>query len=363
MGCTIYSSIAELAQPENLSDLLKELITTTCIEPFETIGYSSTESEFLAVDRCGVNQPRYIIKRMRQERDWVMQATDDRHWRAVAIWQHGLLDRLPEEIEHGIIAISKDKEGYGFLMHNISHALLREEQPISEQDHATVLKSMAALHATFWENNILADRKLHLCTPENLFTHTSPVKAKQILKKNPSPVLEFIIEGRRLLPNFIEKDLATLSNSFAIDPTPLISALAPFPQTLVHGDFRLANMGIERNTHSKLLLLDWTRPTPTVPAFDLVYYLMDTSLIHLPIPVEQSINMYKENLANSLGSRFDESWWQPQLELSLLGVFAMMAVFRAFFAEHAEHEHRRKQERAVLQLWADQAWEGIKWLN
>ena len=37
MECTIYSSIAELTQPENLSDLLKEPITTTCIESFETI--------------------------------------------------------------------------------------------------------------------------------------------------------------------------------------------------------------------------------------------------------------------------------------------------------------------------------------
>ncbi|HSG17583.1 MAG TPA: hypothetical protein VLE70_14830 [Anaerolineae bacterium] len=57
------------------------------------------EAKFLGVNNCNESRPRYIIKRVRHEKDWVTAATGDRHWRTITVWQEGLLDELPGEID------------------------------------------------------------------------------------------------------------------------------------------------------------------------------------------------------------------------------------------------------------------------
>lgn len=237
-----------------------------------------------------------------------MAATDDRHWRSITTWQHELLDHLPEEIAHGIIACSVDENGYVILMHNVSQDLIPEDQPLSDTDHAFVLGAMAALHSAFWEDSLLDNPKLNLCKPEDFFTHTSPEKARQMAQINPSFVLDMIIEGRRRVPKFVDAETAGLMHDLVHDPTPLCTALARYPQTLVHTDVRLANLGLERGKHPRLIMLDWARQTRTVPAVDLVYYLVTSSSTKFPISFEESINFYKQQLAQRLGDRFDESW-------------------------------------------------------
>lgn len=358
----LYPNISEMTRPETLQGLVQQPLKKTCLAPFETNGWSSTEAQFLGVNGCNGEEPRYIIKRLRRDKDWVMAATDDRHWRSITVWQLGLLDHLPEEIAHGVIACSADEDGYAILMHNVSQDLLPEDQPVSETDNAFILKAMAALHAAFWENSLLENHKLNLCKPEDFFTHTSPEKARQIAQTNPSFVLEMIIEGRRLIPKFVDADIAELMNDLVHDPAPLCTALARYPQTLVHSDVRKANLGLEHGKHPRLIMLDWARQTPTVPAVDLVYYLVTSSSAQLPISFEQSIDFYKQRLVQRLGDRFDESWWRPQLELSLLGTFSTMACFKAWFAEHSDDELSRMRDKADLEWWAEQARLGSKWL-
>jgi hypothetical protein len=50
-----------------------------------------------------------------------MQTTEDRVCRAAGIWQQGLLDCLPEEIDHAISACALDGKGYALLMHNVTY--------------------------------------------------------------------------------------------------------------------------------------------------------------------------------------------------------------------------------------------------
>jgi hypothetical protein len=363
MGRFVYSSIEDMTYPTTLGNLVQRRISKTCLAPFETEGWSTTEAEFVGVDECNGKDPRYIIKRIRQELDWVMQATEDHHWRAITIWQHGLLDLMPEEINHATIACTRDETGYAILMHNVSPTLLQQDRPISAENHALILDAMAALHAAFFEDDLLGDPKLNLCKPEDFFSHTSPEKAKRIRETNPSFVLDMIIEGRRLMTQLVDTDMAKLVHDMVHDPTPFCAALANYPQTITHTDVRPANLGVEHGERSRLIMLDWARPTPTVPAVDLVYYLIMNSSANLPITFEESIDLYKVGLASRLGNRFQESWWQPQLELALFGVFAEAGIFKAWFAEHSDDVVKRKQDRADLDWWADQARMGAKRLT
>jgi hypothetical protein len=362
MARRLYPSIKEMTRPHVVSDLVNRYVPATCLVPFETKGWSSTEAEFLGLTNCNGERPRYIIKRLRRDTDWVMAATDDRHWRSITVWQQGLLDRLPEEIDHGVIACSIDEDGYAILMHNVSQDLVPDDTPLSEMDNAAILEALAALHAAFWEDSLLGDQKYNLCKPEDFFSHTSPLKARRIAQTNPSIVLDLIIGGRHLVPKFVETDLAQLMHNLVQDPAPLCTALARYPRTLVHSDVRLANLGLNREERPRLIMLDWARQTPAAPAVDLAYYLVTSGSALMPITFEQSIDLYKQQLARRLGDRFDESWWQPQLELCLLGTFATMACFKAWGAEHSENAAARTQEKMDLQYWAEQARSGVKWL-
>jgi hypothetical protein len=358
----LYSSIEELADPETLRNLTNWQSPATCLAPFQTQGWSSTEAEFLGVNNCNGLQPRYVIKRLRRDNDWVMAATGDDHWRTITVWQQGLLDKLPREIDHGIIACTVDEDGYAILMHNVSDALLPEDKLLSEADNAFILQAMAAYHAAFWRDDALNNPALNLCTIEDFFTHTAPHKIRPLARRNPSPVLEIILEGRQFIPEHLEVDVADLVQNLVADPSPLCNALARFPQTLVHGDWRLANFGISQSEKKQLVLLDWARPVHTVPAVDLAYYLVTSSHV-LPDSIEQTIEMYKQNLAVRLDGQFDESSWQAQLEISLFGVFATMACFEVWgLVHHWEDEAARQRTQKALHWWSEQARIGARWL-
>jgi hypothetical protein len=295
------------------------------------------------------------------ERDWVMQMTGDQHKRAISIWQHGLLDRLPEEIDHAIVACAVDGTKYALLMRNVAHSLWPDGTILSEEDTEFSLEAMAALHVAFWEDHALNDPTLNLCSPEYLFTHTAPERTQRLAQNNSTPILEMILEGWRRLPTFIEPDVAELLRYLARDPAPLCTALANYPQTLVHGDWHLPNLGLERKERPRLIVLDWTRPTRTVSTVDLAYYLV-TSSMKLPISHEAVIGRYKQRLIRRLGERFDEAAWQPQLELSLISAFLMIGCFRAWSAAHADDENSRMQERANIAWWSEQIRAGARWL-
>ena len=358
---TLYDSIEEMTRPETLSVLVNQPISSVRLVSYQTVGWSSTDSQFLALEIDGGKSPPYILKRVAREQDWVMQTTDDRHWRTVTIWQHGLLDSLPKEIDHAIIACAVDNAGYAFLMHNVADSLL-DGNPFSKEDNGINLSAMAALHAAFWDADELNDSALKLCSPENLFTHTAPEKIQQITTTKPAPVLDMILEGWRLLPTLIEGEMAGLLRDLTHDPRPLCSALSNYPQTLNHGDWRTANLGIRRGESPRLIVLDWARPARTVPGVDLAYYLV-TSWRDLPVSKQATIEEYKGHLVRRMGKRFDETWWQPQLELSLLGALLMIGCFKAWFSVHHDDKEQRRKELADLEWWAEQAKAGVKWLK
>jgi hypothetical protein len=356
----IYQSVEEMTRPETLASLVNRPITKVRVEPCQPVGWSSTESQFMAVKIDDEDYPPYVLKRMVSEQDWVMQMTDDRHWRAVTIWQHGLLDQLPEQIDHATIACTIDGDGYAFLMRNVTHALLDDRASLSEADGEFSLDAMAALHASFWNNPVVDNPVLNLCSPEHLFTHTAPGKIRQISANKPAPIYDMILEGWRSLPAFVDPDVLELLLGLSRDPLPLCKALLRYPQTLVHGDWRIANFGIERGENHRLVLLDWARPTVTAPTVDLAYYLV-TGGEELPGSKEAAIASYRQHLARRLGRRFAEPWL-PMLELSLLSALLMIGCFKSFFAAHAEDETDRARRQADLRWWSDQARAGARWL-
>jgi hypothetical protein len=244
-------------------------------------------------------------------------------------------------------------------MRNVTHAMLSDDLSRAELDFS--LDAMATLHVTFWDDLTVQNPALSLCSPENLFTHTASGKLQHLSAANSLPVHGMIQEGWRLLPTFVDAVVVELLLGLSHNPQPLCSAMRRYPQTLVHGDWRVANFGIERGESWRLVLLDWARPTVTAPAVDLAYFLVTNDSL-LPARKQSIIEEYRTHLTRRLGQRFDKAWWQPMLELSLLSAFLMIGCFKAWFAARALDETDRAQRLANLRWWTEQARAGARWL-
>jgi len=145
------------------------------------------------------------------------------------------------------------------------------------------------------------------------------------------------------------------------DPATLLRALERYPQTVIHGDWKMRNLAIRREPERRVILLDWAVVGPAPPAVELGWYL-SVNCARLPVSKEATTECYKQALKLRLGSRFDEDWWRPQLDLALLGAFVQVGWPKAYNAVHAEDPAQRAREREELAWWSARAREGARWL-
>ncbi len=98
------------------------------------------------------------------------------------------------------------------------------------------------------------------------------------------------------------------------EPAPLVDALATTPQTFVHGNWKLDNLGTDDD--GRTVLLDWELPGRGAAASDLAWYLA-INCRRLPTTKEQTIVSYRAALERH--GVATEPWWDRQLGLCLIG--------------------------------------------
>lgn len=361
-----FANVEELLAPGTLGTLAKQTITSARRLPL-TAGHAASGSHLLAIETNDGKGPRFVLKCISPAWDWIMRATDDCVGREALAWTSGLLDRVPPEIAHPIIACAADGNGWAILMRDVSDALFPPHDPylgvpIPAAADASVLDALAAMHVAFWDEPEAADPAQGFCSPVARYRAFSPETGRR--EAGSSDVYPRIIrEGWDLLPSLIDPALADLIAGLADDPGPLTAAIARYPQTVVHGDPRPPNLGLlrDRSAATRLLLLDWQFVGPGAPATDLAWFLY-TSDPGRPGVQNAVIACYRECLASRLGSRFNEAWWRPQLELSLLGQTLRCAQDMAWASVRHESASVRQWAKAELAWWSARALVGERWL-
>jgi phosphotransferase family enzyme len=345
-----YSSIDAMLAPAALSELTGEPVTAVRRLPFSSAD-SLSGSRFLAIETDGGTGRRYVLKRIARAWDWIMRATDDRLGRAVVAWETGLMDRLPPQIATGYVACARDGDGWAILMDDFAWALVPPgDAPIAAEDNSFLLDAMAAMHAAFWEQPEAAAPALGFCDLRHHYLEFAPVVAEREAG-GPDPIPPMIGAGWALLPALVAPEVAAALRPLLTEPGPLAEALARSPQTVVHGDWKLGNLGLLAGPPRQVILLDWAVVGAAPPAVDLAWYLAVNSA-RLPVSKEETIALYRTALARRLAGRFDEGWWQPQLELALLGGFLQLGWPKLLGAANGPTEVVRARERAELEWWS-----------
>lgn len=354
----LFTNIDEMLAPTTLGQLTKQRVNYVYVQPFSS-ELSRSGSTFLAVYTDNAQGSHYILKRISRERDWIMRTTHDDCGRSVQLWQWGLLDRLWPTIDHAIIACAIDGNGWAILMHDITQHLLPPLTLLDSTTNKQFLAAMAHQHALFWEEPELKNSVLGLCTLPDLYLSLSPITLSQELHSS-SVTPRRIVEGRELLPTLVDADIIEVFDRLIADPQPFCNALKRCPQTLIHGDIQLSNLGLDKRTSSpQVIALDWQFVAKAPSAIDLAWYLGAT---RLPVSRGEAISHYRANLARVLGSRFDDSWWQPVLELSLLMQFMRCSCIAAWNAIHNTNELIRTHFQGELAWWPEQVRAALKWL-
>lgn len=286
------------------------LAGATAREPFSKVDGKSGAT----LERVVIDGQRYVVKTFDLTNDWLLRASGDVGYRAVALWEHGVYDLVPETIDHTVVAAARDDEARtaALLQRDVTPWLMDVEAPMSMADHRAFLAAMAELHAAHWGFTedlglIPMTTRYLILTPSTgeLEEHCGGVPA--MLRKGWAAALAEVPDHEPLL------------SSLLADPWPLVDALAGTPCTLVHGDCKLGNMG--RHPDGRTIMFDWDRAGSAPATFDLGWYLaVNTDL--LPEPKEAAIDAYRAALE---GFGVDTgAWWDEQLALTLLGSFLQL---------------------------------------
>jgi Phosphotransferase enzyme family len=263
------------------------------------------------LERVRIGGQPYVVKFLDRRRDWTMRAAGVLNGVPLQMWERDLFERLPDCFDQPIVAVARADGVCVLLMRDVAEWLI----PVSDgvlplDDHLRLLDHMAALHIAFWD----AGPEIELVTPMARYLDLSPwtAEAEEWLG-SPPLVPQLIAKGWPLLAEVAPAAFAVVG-PLALDPGPLVEAVDATPQTFVHGNFKLDNLGLTPD--ARTIILDWETSGRGTPTSDLAWYLA-INCRRLPQSKEASIDAYRAALERR---GVDTSpWWGRQLALSLLG--------------------------------------------
>ena len=285
-------------------------------EPFPNDGWSGASLSLL---RRGGGD-RFILKRDSLARDWIAQATDDgpilrEAWFAA----HG--PRLPSPIRAPYLGAGVDGDEFGILMPDLTGVLFDWDAPISIEALDQVLGGLAEFHGYPWSVPGVLEPGPWCPIPERL---TLICRASL---ERPGPARDAV--GDRILPGWDAFDLRApseigqLIHSLGKDPSPLVAALATMPSTLIHGDLKLANVGIASD--GSIDLVDWQMVSMAPVAVELGWFLV-SNVASLPLPPDQILDRYASKLEYAIADAEADGRWIGGAGLHQDGVDAAVLV-------------------------------------
>jgi hypothetical protein len=290
------------------------------------------------LERVRIDGKPYVVKYIDRTRDWTMRAAGSLRGVSFELWLRGLFDELPPCFLQPIVGVARG-EMTVLLMDDVGEWMFPvTDEPIALEDHLRILDHMATLHAVFWGTTADID----VVPAMHRYLDLSPWTAEaEATLGDPPLVPQLIAKGWPLL-----RDVAPAAYDIvwplAIDPGPLVEALATTPQTFIHGNFKLDNLGVSPD--GRTVLLDWEISGIGACTADLAWYL-SINCRRLPQSKEATIDAYRAAL-ESHGVSTD-GWWDRQLGLALLGTLVQFGWEKAFSGYDDE-----------LQWWEARALEG-----
>ncbi|HTY72604.1 MAG TPA: phosphotransferase [Actinomycetes bacterium] len=304
---------------------LEELLATAVDrEPMvDTAGKSGA-----LLERVRIDGTAYVLKHLDRTRDWTLRSAGVLDGVTPTLWDRGLLGALPDCFEQPIVAVARTPVGASVLMRDVGQWLFPvSDEPISLEQHLRVLDHMARMHAAFWD----AGPEIDVVPVMHRYLDLSPWTAEAEEWLGDPPLVPRLVGIGWPRLGEVAPAAYRVVGPLARDPGLLVEALADTPQTFVHGNVKLDNLGV--TPEGRTVLLDWELSGRGAPASDLAWYLA-INCRRLPQSKEAAIGAYREALERH-GVDTDE-WWERQVALCLLGALVQFGWEKALGGYDAE---------------------------
>jgi uncharacterized protein YqeY len=268
--------------------------------------------------RVVVDGEPYFVKRLSPASDWIMRVTGDRLHRPYLVWRAGVMDRVPDCVDHAVVAM--DVTGTGddavltMVMRDVGAFLVPPgDGTIPAAQHAGFIAHMAALAAAFWgwEDGIgltTMAQRLRFFAPDTI----APELA---VPEVPGPLAAAAAGWPALAER--SPSLWNVARLVHDRPAILTGPLSATPCTFLQGDWKAGNLGTHPD--GRTILLDWAYPGSGPACWDLCWYLA-LNRARLPEPKEAVAERFRAELERHGIATGD--WWQAQLDLCVIGIMA-----------------------------------------
>jgi len=268
-------------------------------------------------ERVEVDGEPCIVKYLHPEYDFTMRVSGDVGCRPRRVWEAGLMDVAADLIDHATLGAAPwGRNGWGvaLLMRDVGDALVPlGDAPITEEQHLAFLDAMAGVSARMWG----WDDDLGLL-PHRLrwAWFGADQLAGEAALGFPEAVPRIAVEGWERFATRAPSDVVEGITALRADPSPLSEALLATPQTFLHGDWKLGNLGLGRD--GRVILIDWAYPGQGPVGHEIAWYL---AINRARLPAGHTKESSIDELRAALGRHGVDTagWWDRQLGLCLLG--------------------------------------------
>ncbi|HEY7522392.1 MAG TPA: phosphotransferase [Candidatus Limnocylindrales bacterium] len=255
--------------------------------PFPNDGWSG--ASLTVVERGG---DRFVLKRDSPARDWIARATLDGPLLREA-WFAAAGPPLPGPIARPYLGVGRDGEEFLLVTPDLTGILIEWEAPVDEATLDGVLDALARLHRA--PPSAAAgdepDRAPWCPLPERLLLTSRPFATRYLAQGGAAAT-----SGARLLAGWeaFERhapvEARRLVHDLVTDIRPLVTALESEPAALLHGDLKLANVGIAGD--GSVPAVDWQMVMLGPVALELGWFLVSNSA-SLPLPPDIVLERYR----------------------------------------------------------------------
>lgn len=322
-----YSARPQGAAPDELPDdaaldAVRRLGTIARRESLTHMGQAGNSLERVVLD----DMRSVVVKRTTGD-DWVAAHTHD-PGREAAVWESGMLARLPYVVDHAVLDGGRDGAASFLVMRDVSAELLPPARRLTREESRRILGAAAEMHRALAGESVPGG-----CSLEDKLTLTAPRRLERALR-GPDYLPKMFVVGWEVFASEAPRDVGDAVLALLDDPAPLADALCREPQSVVHGDLRGANLGLLPN---RVVVLDWGLVGEAPAALDFGWYLFVNGW---------RIDATREQLIDD----FLELDAPDGLELALLASFLWLAPLVAHELVEASDE-KRERARAELAWW------------
>lgn len=386
MKARLFDSVEQMLSPEGLSAVVGTPVERVERTALDVEHYSGNTLERVIATSEG-REFRFVLKHFSIEADWIMRVTHDTEVREVALFRGGVYQRVPDLCIIPIVAAAREGKSWASLMVDISEYMLPGgNAPLPLADLRRILDHLAVVHSRFMEDESLLNPSLGLSSLRDFILILSrPVIDREIERGRSHPVLEAAQRGWDVFADVAMPEAVRIVRKTQLDLRPLLRALARAPRTLVHGDYKIANLGAwapppppapaeetpataagdatpaPRQPEPRTIIIDWQDATFGSPLLDIAYFLAINSS-RLSVSKEDTIQMYRDSLA-SFGYAYQPAAWARDLEVGLLAGGGMRLVWQKALGTQSDDPVVRARETEEVRWWSEQIIRGSRWLS